>query len=70
MISTLLGLCRVVYGCAGLCRAMQGYVGLCRAIYGYVGLCKAMYSPVKLWFSIKLIATESFSTPSNCWMAI
>ena len=28
------------------------------------------YSPVKLWFSIKLIATEFFSTPFNCWMAI
>ena len=27
------------------------------------------YSPVKLWFSIKLIATEFFSTPFNCWMA-
>ena len=27
-------------------------------------------SPVKLWFSIKLIATELFSTPFNCWMAI
>ena len=27
-------------------------------------------SPVKLWFSIKLIATEFFSTPFNCWMAI
>ena len=23
-------------------------------------------SPVKLWFSIKLIATEFFSTPFNC----
>ena len=27
-------------------------------------------SPVKLWFSIKLIATEFFSTPFNCWMAV
>ena len=27
-------------------------------------------SPVKLWFSIKLIATEFFSTPFNCWMAL
>ena len=27
-------------------------------------------SQVKLWFSIKLIATELFSTPFNCWMAI
>ena len=28
------------------------------------------YSPVKLWFSIKLIATEFFQKPFNCWMAI
>ena len=27
-------------------------------------------SPVKLWFSIKVIATELFSTPFNSWMAI
>ena len=27
-------------------------------------------SPVKLWFSIKLTATEFFSSPFNCWMAI
>ena len=27
-------------------------------------------SAVKLWFSIKPIATEFFSTPFNCWMAI
>ena len=27
-------------------------------------------SPVKLWFSIKPIATEIFPTPFNCWMAI
>ena len=26
--------------------------------------------PVKLWFSIKLTATEFFSAPFNCWMAI
>ena len=31
---------------------------------------KLSTSPVKLWFSIKLIATEFFSTPFNCWMAI
>ena len=29
-----------------------------------------MNSPVKLWFSIKLIAIEYFSKPWNCWMAI
>ena len=27
-------------------------------------------TPVKLWLSIKLIATEIFSTPFNCWIAI
>ena len=27
------------------------------------------YSPVKLWFNIKLIATEFSSTPFNRWMA-
>ena len=27
-------------------------------------------SPIKLWFSIKIIATEFFSTPFNYWMAI
>ena len=26
-------------------------------------------SPVKLWFNIKAIATEVFSTPFNCWKA-
>ena len=29
-----------------------------------------IYSPVKLRFSIKLIATELFSAPFNSWMAI
>ena len=29
-----------------------------------------MNSPVKLWFSIKLIVIEYFSKPLNCWMAI
>ena len=36
-------------------------------------LCSSEYymnSPVKLWFSIKLIAIEYFSKPFNCWMAI
>ena len=28
------------------------------------------YSPVKLWFSIKLIATEFFPTPFSGWMAL
>ena len=28
------------------------------------------HSPVKLWFSIKVIGTDFFSTPLNCWMAI
>ena len=27
-------------------------------------------SPVKLWFRIKVIATELFSKPFNSWMAI
>ena len=31
---------------------------------------KLSSSPVKLWFSIKLIATEFFSTPLNCCLAI
>ena len=31
---------------------------------------KLSSSPVKLWLSIKLIATEFFSMPFNCWMAI
>ena len=36
-------------------------------IYLRNGLINLMtYSPVKLWFSIKLIATQFFSTPFNC----
>ena len=32
-------------------------------------LCLVPLSPVKLWFNIKAIATEFFSTPFNCWKA-
>ena len=51
------------------------YLGINFSSNGNFKVCKSnlkgkVNSPVKLWFSIKVIATEFFSTPFNCWIAI